>query len=200
MVFDLGNTLVFFDHNYFFSGIASYEKRFSTKVFPDYIVDNSLMESLGIGGITGRKFYDQLKKEFALTVSYDSFVKIYQNIFWANKPMKKFLKNMVAEKKFNIFLLSNTDHLHIPYLYKAYPHIDLIKNKVVSFKVGYLKPDKEIYEHLFSKYKIDPAESYLIDDMPENIEAGKKFGLITHHYTHHPSFEDEFRSLTSKKK
>lgn len=200
VIFDLGNTLVFFDHNYFFSGIAAYEKRFSAKVFRDYIVDNRLMDSLGIGDLTGRRFYHQLKKEFDLTSSYDMFVKIYLNIFWPNKPMEKFLKNIVAEKKFNIFLLSNTDHLHIPYLYKTYPHIDLIKNKVVSFKVGHLKPDKEIYKHLFSKYGIDPEESYFIDDMPENIKTGKQFGMVSHHYIHHSVLENEFRSLTSKKK
>lgn len=200
VIFDLGNTLVFFDHNYFFSGIAAYEKKFSTKVFRDYIIDNRLMESLGSGDLTGRKFYNRLKKEFDLTVSYERFVNIYQDIFWANKPMEKFLKNVIAGKKFKVFLLSNTDHLHIPYLYKAYPHIDLIKNKVISFKVGHIKPDKEIYEHLFNKYGIDPEESYFIDDMPENIAAGKEFGLITHHYNHHPALENEFRLLNSKKK
>jgi putative hydrolase of the HAD superfamily len=197
IIFDLGNTLVYFDHNYFFSGIASYEKRFSTQTFKDYIVENKLMEQLGTGHLTGSKFYGLLKKEFDLQITYDKFVKVYRKIFWANKPMEKFLKDVVRKDKYNLFLLSNTDHLHIPYLYKAYPHINLIKKKVISYKVGHTKPDREIYEHLLNEYKIDPAESYFIDDMKENITAAKKLGLIGHHYKHQQSLEEEFRLLTA---
>lgn len=199
VIFDLGNTLVFFDHNYFFSGVAAYEKKFSTKAFRDYIVTNKLMDSLGSGDLTGKKFYKTLKREFDLTLSYDRFVNIYRDIFWANKPMEKFLKRVLAEKKFNVYLLSNTDHLHIPYLYKAYPHIDLIKNKVISYKAGHIKPDKEIYLHLFNKYGIDPAESYFIDDMPENIRAAKQLGMNAHHYTRHDDLEKEFGKILKKK-
>ncbi|MCB0723617.1 MAG: HAD family phosphatase [Ignavibacteriae bacterium] len=198
IIFDLGNTLVFFDHNYFFSGIASYEKRFSTNAFRGYIVEHRLMEKLGSGHLTGKEFYKILKKEFKLTISYKRFVKIYRDIFWANKPMEKFLKKIIKSKKFNVYLLSNTDHLHIPYLYKIYPHIDLIKNKVISYRTGHIKPDKEIYEHIFEKYGIDPKESYFIDDMPDNIKIGKKLGLTTHLYTYHDDLEKEFKLLLKK--
>lgn len=194
IIFDLGNTLVFFDHNYFFSGVAGYEKRFGTKVFRDFIEENKLMYLLGTGRITGKKFYSVLKQEFGLTISYDMFVKKYQDIFWANNPMEKFLKQLVKEKKFNILMLSNTDHLHIPYLYSVYPHLNLIKKRVISYKVGYSKPENEIYEHIFERYQVDPAESFFIDDMPENIEKGRELGLVSHHYIHHKNLLKEFKS------
>lgn len=200
IIFDLGNTLVFFDHNYFFSGIAAYEKRFSTKAFRDFIIENRLMEKLGSGDLTGKEFYKILKKEFKLTISYDKFVKKYRDIFWANKPMEKFLKKIIWSKKYNVLLLSNTDHLHIPYLYKVYPFLNQIKKKVISYKVGHIKPHKDIYELIFKKFGIDPSETYFIDDMPENIEMGKKHGLITHHYTHHDNLEKEFEFLENRSK
>ena len=182
IIFDLGNTLVFFDHNLFYSGIASHEKRFSTKEFQSYILENSLMDMIALGKLSGEDFYAGLKKKFDFSISYESFLKYYCGIFWENKPMTSLLHVLFKEKHYNLILLSNTDRYHIDYVMKEFPYLDEFKQRIFSFEAGYLKPSDSIFETLFRKYNIVPSETLYVDDMEDNINAGKKLGLQTHLY------------------
>lgn len=40
-----------------------------------------------------------------------------------------------------------------------------------------MKPDEEIFHRLFQKFSLKPAECFLVDDMEENVLAGKKCGM-----------------------
>ena len=42
-----------------------------------------------------------------------------------------------------------------------------------SAEIKYLKPQKEMYEHLFRRFGLKPEECYFIDDPPMNIEGAK---------------------------
>lgn len=190
IIFDLGNTLVFFDHNLFYSGIASHEKRFSTKEFQSYILENSLMDLIALGKLSGEDFYADLKKKFDLRISYEGFLKHYCEIFWENKPMTSLLHGLFKEKQYNLILLSNTDRYHIDYVMKEFLYLEEFKQRIFSFEAGYLKPSDGIFEALFHKYNITPSETLFVDDMEDNINAGKKLGLQTFLYLRHSELLD----------
>ena len=40
-----------------------------------------------------------------------------------------------------------------------------------------MKPDKDIYEILLSRYKIDPKHALFFDDREENVEVAAKLGI-----------------------
>lgn len=40
-----------------------------------------------------------------------------------------------------------------------------------------MKPDEEIFHRLFQKFSLKPAECFFVDDMEENVLAGKKCGM-----------------------
>ncbi|HLT23510.1 MAG TPA: HAD-IA family hydrolase [Ignavibacteria bacterium] len=190
IIFDLGNTLVFFDHNLFYSGIASHEKKFSTKEFQSYILENSLMDLIALGKLSGEDFYADLKKKFDLRISYEGFLKYYCGIFWENKPMTLLLDELFKEKQYNLILLSNTDRYHIEYVMKEFPYLEEFKQRIFSFEVGYLKPSDGIFEALFHKYNTIASETLFVDDMEDNINAGKKLGLQTLLYLRHSDLLD----------
>ena len=187
IIFDLGNTLVFFDHNVFFREIARYEG-FNVNLFKDYILKNKILDKLASGKMTHRQAYNVLKKEFNLTIDFPKFLKAYQDIFWENAPMKSFLKEVSKNKKHKLFLLSNVDKPHIDFINKNYPYVNILKDRVLSYKAKSIKPAGKIYRHLLEEHKLKPEESLFIDDMKENIESAKKFGIKSLHYTHHSKF------------
>ena len=41
------------------------------------------------------------------------------------------------------------------------------------------KPDERIFQHLIQQTGIAPSETLYIDDLEDNITAGKKAGLVT---------------------
>ena len=49
----------------------------------------------------------------------------------------------------------------------------------LSYKLHMVKPDAQIFQHLISETGIVPQETLYIDDLPDNIEAGKAVGLVT---------------------
>lgn len=39
------------------------------------------------------------------------------------------------------------------------------------------KPDPAIYRYLFETYSLNPEESFFIDDLEANVEAGRALGM-----------------------
>lgn len=195
IIFDIGNTLVYFDHNIFFDGTARIEKTFNVNNFRDYIKSNKLDLKLAASKITHREVYNILKKEFHIKTSFTDFIRIHNDVFWENENMKEFLPRISNDKRFELFILSNTDSEHIKFLNKNFPYINVIKRRVLSFKVQMLKPDRRIFQHTIKKYNLNPEETLFIDDLKENVISAEKLGFSTIHYKTHDSFLKQFNKI-----
>jgi epoxide hydrolase-like predicted phosphatase len=92
------------------------------------------------------------------------------------------LKNLKHD--FRIFLLSNTNSLHISYyfprlekLYGIYGYNHLFEKVYLSYEMGMRKPDRNIYEFVLKDSGLDPAETLFIDDNPGNIATARALGI-----------------------
>ncbi len=54
---------------------------------------------------------------------------------------------------------------------------DIFLGGVASFEVRVTKPDRRIYEELFSRYGLFPGECLFFDDMPANVEGAVRAGM-----------------------
>ena len=64
-----------------------------------------------------------------------------------------------------------------PGISKNIPSVGYMDGIWISCECGYLKPEREAYVDFFRKMKIEPQESYFVDDSPANIEAGIRLGM-----------------------
>jgi len=195
IIFDLGNTLVYFDLGYFYSGIAEREKRLNAAKFKKFIIKNRLDIKLITGRLSHKDFFKKLKKKFDLKIGYNDFIYFYSDIFWVNENMKRFLEKISRVKKYKLYLLSNTDSPHINFINNNFPFIKIIKNRVLSYKVNMAKPDKKIFQYTLDKFKLLPEETVLIDDIKENLLSAQKLGINTIHYSSHRKFTSEISRL-----
>lgn len=198
IIFDIGNTLVYYDHNIFFDGVARVEKTFNVNNFRDYIKSNKLDLKLSTSKITQGKVYNLLKKEFDIKTNYSDFISIHNDIFWENTNMKEFLSKISNDERFELFMLSNTDSEHMKFLNKNFPYINVIKKRILSFKVKMLKPDRRIFQYTIKKYKLLPKETLFIDDLKENVISAENLGINTIRYTAHDSFLKQFNKIISQ--
>jgi FMN phosphatase YigB (HAD superfamily) len=89
--------------------------------------------------------------------------------------------------KYNLFLLSNTDFIHIQRVREdigeAFYHrfINCFEKVYYSFEIKMRKPDAEIYEFVLKEQNLDPTETLFIDDRKDNIEAAAALGIQTWH-------------------
>jgi HAD superfamily hydrolase (TIGR01509 family) len=195
IIFDLGNTLIFFDHGYFYDGLANIEKGLNANKLKKFITDKKLDIKLAKGRITAKEFFKAVKKKFNIKTGYSDFIYLYSDVFWENKPMIKLLEALVEERKYKIFLLSNTDPCHFSFILKNFPAINLIKNKVLSYRMNAMKPEKKIFVDMADRFKIKPEHSLFIDDIKPYLIAAERLKFNTIHYTTHKSFLKKFNSL-----
>ena len=106
----------------------------------------------------------------------EQFRHYWQRIFTPNRPMWDCVRKLSAAGH-RLILFSNTNAIHCPWVFEAYPEFALFDGAVLSFETGFVKPQPEIYQHAVDTHKLVPAETLYIDDLPENIATGKDFGL-----------------------
>jgi putative hydrolase of the HAD superfamily len=86
-------------------------------------------------------------------------------------------------KKYRLFLLSNTDSIHI-YTFEQNKGVSFYSDfyqcfeKVYfSFEIGLRKPDAAIFNYLIQKYELSPKHTLFIDDKKENTDAALLLGF-----------------------
>lgn len=195
IIFDIGNTLIYYDFCYFYDRVAHLEKKLNPSSLKRFILDKKLDEKLFKGTLTHKDFFRIIKRKFNLKIGYNDFKYFYSDIFWANLSMKIFLEKIYRIKKYKLFLLSNTDTVHLKFIDKNFPYLGMVKKRVLSFKVKAVKPQKVIFKHILKKYNLEPGKSLLIDDMKKNIISASSLGIKTIHYKNHKTFLKRFSAL-----
>jgi putative hydrolase of the HAD superfamily len=99
----------------------------------------------------------------------------------------EFLEKLARTREYRLFLLSNTNELHIPHVARKLGESDYNRFRssfegfYLSHEIGLRKPNKEIFEFVLQKHLLYPQETLFIDDTLENIEAAAGIGLQTWH-------------------
>ena len=159
------------------------------------------LEAFGISEFDHETIAANKKYEKGLITS-DDFIQFYTDKFegltkahfitaW-NSILKdlpihrlEFLKQLKTQNQYQLFLLSNTNDLHINWV-KA--NIDSYKTFKSCFESFYLsheinlrKPDASIFEFVLDKNNLRTDETLFIDDTKEHIESAKCLNLQTWH-------------------
>jgi HAD superfamily hydrolase (TIGR01509 family) len=79
--------------------------------------------------------------------------------------------------KLIVALVSNTNEFHYAYCQRVVPALRYLHPHFLSFRMGFMKPERAFYEHVVRELSINPAEVLFIDDVAENVEAARRFGM-----------------------
>ena len=80
------------------------------------------------------------------------------------------------------FVLSNMHRASVDYLERTHDFWDLFDGIVFSCHIQQVKPEREIYEHLLSRFELEAADTVFIDDVKENIDSASTLGIRTIHF------------------
>ena len=96
-----------------------------------------------------------------------------------------FIEKLKRENNYRLFLLSNTNDLHISYV-KETMGINRYKRFKACFEQFYLsheihmrKPNADIYEYVLAENGLHANETFFIDDTEENTESASLLGIQT---------------------
>ena len=177
-LFDIGNVLVGFDFE-----VASERLRDRCESPGDdgpmeTILD--LRDQLERGDLDGEAFARRSIERLRFDGDGDEFVAIYQEIFTPHREVWDLVDRLRG--RYRLLLLSNTSDLHHVGLVRDFPVFENFEGGVFSYSARSVKPEPAIYETAIRELSIDPARTVYLDDLPANIEQGRRFGLISHEY------------------
>ncbi|HEA30881.1 MAG TPA: HAD family phosphatase [Leeuwenhoekiella sp.] len=113
------------------------------------------------------------------------------------------IKELSKSRKYRLFLLSNTNDLHIEQVMK-----NMDKSRFIQFKSAFegfylsqdlklRKPNPEIFEHVLKENGLKPQKTLFIDDVPENTQVVEKLSM--HTWNIKPGKEDITQLFSIKK-
>ena len=195
IIFDLGNVLIGFDHRIGVKRILKHTPK-STQEIYDLFFDSAFTREFEKGGISCLEFFAKVKDSLELRIGYAEFLPIWNEIFFAKPEMEEFAASLNSGRR--LVLLSNVNQLHYEYLTAAFPRAFSLfsPDKIIpSFRTGFMKPDREIYELALSSAGVLAQEAVYVDDRLDLIEAASGYGIRSIQFKDINQLRQEFLNL-----
>lgn len=132
------------------------------------------------GKIDTSTLLQEVHKLTSIQMEEERFHSLWNHTFRENDMMTGFLTALKSQ--YPLFLLSNTNESHWNFLESNFQVSRHFQDLVLSFEVGMMKPQAEIYLHAVEKTGESAENCVFIDDLAINIEAAEKIGLRTIHF------------------
>jgi putative hydrolase of the HAD superfamily len=179
IVFDLGNTLVRFNHHISADKIANLFRLDPKKVY-DIFFDSELTRLFERGLISGREFHKRMTALLGIKMPYGDFVAVWNDIFWEDEGCCALARRLKDDYK--LFLLSNINRFHYEFIRRRFAIMKIFDEVILSFMVGAIKPDKEIFEDMVRRAGGDRTRILYIDDREDLVKEANLLGIDSIRY------------------
>ena len=199
IIFDLGAVLLNIDYQ---KTIDEFEKLGVTKSNSFYSKKTqiNIFNQLECGKISEKKFVKEIQKH-CNKANYNEIIFAW-NALLLDLPEKRVKLLKAVKQHYNIFLLSNTNSIHISEFKNQIGenrYLDFYNSfdKVYySHEIGFRKPNKESFQKILEENNLNPTEVFFIDDSPQHIEGAKKLGIQTYHLKENEELINLFSDIT----
>ena len=193
IVFDFGDIFINLDKKLFAEELQKIHiSQESEELLP-------ILQQYEMGLVSTDKFLTFFEER--LSVSQDKLKRAWNSILLDfPKERLRFIQNLSESKKYRLFLLSNTNDLHISWIQKNWGMEQYNAFKIcfeqfyLSHEINLRKPNNNIYEFVLTTNDLAPKETLFIDDTKENTDAAKALGI--HIWNLKPGKEDVLELLT----
>lgn len=175
IIFDFGN--IFIDLN-----TVGLEKAFRDLGLTEWHADlDELNKRFEIGKATELEFIQGFQKH--LPNASINEIRNAWNTVLGDFPLKRleFLQNLKG--KYRLFLLTNTDMIHIEHFEHkegmsfTRDFYNCFEKVYYSYELGMRKPNVEVFKMLLHKHELSPKRTLFIDDRKDNTDAAASLGI-----------------------
>ena len=185
IIFDLGGVILNIDYgqtaNAFKKiGVANFDKIYSQAR------QGQVFDKLETGELTPDEFREYMK-EIVPSLQLSDIDKSW-NAMLLDLPAPRIDLLKKLKKKYRLFLLSNTNEIHIKCFRKI---IDssygenifdaIFENQYYSSEIGMRKPNPECFQYVLEKNGMEPSETLFIDDSIQHVEGARKLKINAYH-------------------
>ena len=132
------------------------------------------------GQCSASEFSVGVVSEWQLDISPERFLEVFRD--WPIGPYSGASELLERVKRsVPIGCLSNTNSLHWEYQSVAWPMLGMFDLTFLSFKLGLVKPDTDIFEAVADELPVDRRRVLYLDDVALNADAARDFGFQSEH-------------------
>jgi putative hydrolase of the HAD superfamily len=192
IVFDLGNVLLPFDYNILITKLDKVESGLGERFVEAYFTDYEFHRDFERGKTGEEKFIEKMLEILKHKIDSETFCQFYADIFEVNDVVAALLP--VLKKNYKLILLSNTDPIHKKYGWEHYDFLEHFDELILSYDIGAVKPEEEIYRAVENASGALSEEHIFIDDIEKYVDAAKNLGWDGIHFTSYSSLLEELNS------
>lgn len=181
IIFDLGGVLLKIDYNKTIDSFKSLGVENFDSVYTQ-VRQSQLFNQFEIGAISNEEFCSRLSKS-GNRLSQNQIKKCW-NAMLLEFPRENFQALERLNADYNIYLLSNTNDLHLEAFKKLIStkfgwreFKGLFNQTYFSHEIGLRKPTKEIFEHVIRDSNLDITKTIFLDDSRKHVDGGTKAGI-----------------------
>lgn len=184
IIFDLGGVIIDLDFQRTFDQLALLSGKSPANIQKGMLEDGLLLR-YEQGLFTDEQFIEALKKTFEFQARTEEIEAAFIALLLHVPPARiKLIREL--SRHYRLFLLSNTSAMH----YRAVNHIlrsdtgcehlsHLFEKVFLSYEMGLLKPEKEIYQAVLQEAALNPQRTLFLDDNASNLAGASSMGIQT---------------------
>lgn len=185
IIFDFGGVIINIDYDATIRafeelGIDNFDELYSQAAQSD------LFNDIETGKISAQHFINGLLHLLPKGISPNKVVSAW-NAMILDIPADRIELLLSLKGKYQIYLLSNTNSLHIANAVRKWDRISdksihtVFDHVYLSHEMGMRKPNIEIFQTVCKEQGLNPETTLFIDDSIQHIEGAKKAGLNTYY-------------------
>ena len=196
IIFDLGNVIIDLD-------TEATKQDFNFLYGPDYeevmadLKERNVFKKFETGSISTQTFLNELAS-YDDNITFDE-IKNAWSAMLLDIPEENYKILKKTKENYKTFCLSNTNKLHIDFIYKQLKSTKGVTNlngffeKVyLSHEVGKRKPNEDIFQLVLDNHNLVPSETLFIDDTKKHLRGAEKLGIRTIHMDEDMRLSDLF--------
>ncbi|MBU2996018.1 HAD family phosphatase [Cellulophaga baltica] len=177
IIFDFGDIFINLDKPAVFTALA---KVGYTKITPEL---DEIFKTYEMGLMTSNDFIVKLNQIFP-DASPEEIKEAWNSIL-LDLPEERleFIEQLAKEKEYRLFLLSNTNEIHIDFATTSIGSDRFERFKAcfekfyLSHEINLRKPNTNIYEFVLAENNLKPEETFFVDDTKENTDSSTELGI-----------------------
>ena len=181
IIFDLGEVVVDLDTKAVLEQFAKLTNAAGSRL-KELLMSTPFLYEYETGQIDKYAFANEMGKAMGVEIQFDDFEYAW-NLMVKDITVKRLEFIQQLKKTHQVLILSNTNDMHedkfelIMQERIGMKMTELAHKAYYSHRIGYRKPNLDIYEFIIEENNLNPQKSLFLDDRKDNILAAKEVGL-----------------------
>jgi len=188
IVFDLGNVIINIDPNLTLQkfrnmGVSNFDEMYTM------MRQSEVFDRLDTGKITLPEFRNAIREYTKINLTDEQIDDAWCAMLLDFSGENAELLQKLSAEGYKLYLLSNTNEMHIDYYTKYLKQqfgrdllSELFDRTFYSHEIGHRKPNREAFEYVLKTEKLKPAETLFIDDLEHNVIGARQTGIQAYHH------------------